>query len=363
MTKNKSDLALIFTIFFLLLALGVSLILVRQRQIIQKQAAGDTVHLSLAPDSANPSLNGSLSLKIWLNTQTRQIKYVKVVVNFDKTKLNIDSPIVLTAKDHGLGTEVFPVTTPQEANSNGSIRIILANPPGVTMPNGAIEFATLPFKAIAAGSTQVTFDAAHSQIVQDDNQAMIITSASGTYDVGGGATPTPTPTGGVTGTPTPTLTPTVTPTPTGGITPTPTGAPSISRMSNYCGKPLETILTIYGADFGATKGESKVYFRYKASAIAENTTYKEAVADIISWTNTIVFAKVPEVDFGNENKVVSKVKLVKQGYTDSPANFPPGEVAFFSISKDAARNIGDLDCNNAVNFEDFAILFNNWSGH
>lgn len=355
MIKSKSDFALIATILFLLLALGASLVLVRQRQIIQKRAVGDTATLSLAPNSGSYNLNSSISTKIWINTGTKKINIAKVVLNFDKTRLQVDSEIQPTA-NNGLGN-VITKTTPAEANTSGQITITLGVPGGqaANAPSGTIDFATIPFKAISAGTAQVTFVNDQIRIVQQvDDQLMQVTSSGATYQVGGGATGTPTPTS----TPGPTTTPTTTPVPTATPTTPPPGAPSISGISNYCGKPSETILTVYGTNFGTAQGESKVYFRYKASPIADDSTYQEALSDVASWTNTAVFARVPAVNFGSNNAVVAKIKLVKAGFADNPALFPGGSSAFFAIAQSLPKYVADLNCDNAVNEADFSILLN-----
>jgi hypothetical protein len=383
MIKNKSESTLILLVLFLLGTLVASLFLVKQRQVTQKKAAGDTTHMTLAPKTASKNVNDSLPIVIWLNTGTRQVQYVKVIVNFDKTKLNLDSAIELTAKNNGLQTEEFPPTTVQEANSTGSIRIILSNTMGTTMPSGAIEFARLPFKVIATGSTQVTFDITQSQVVQDDTQAMTLTAENGTYDLGGGSTPTPTATGQPTATPTatgapsPTPTGTIAPTPTSTVTPSPTpvrdpNAPTITRFSNYCGTvsstESESVLVLYGTKFGATQGTSKVTFKYKSDSTAADSTYKEKdVTDYVSWSDQIVVVKVPAVDFGktsagvDRTSVVSKVVLTKAGFTNDPSIFPAMDnYAFFEITHLIPKNIGDVNCSGWVNFRDYTILFNNY---
>lgn len=355
------------------MALPLTLLLSRQRQEIRKKAVGQgTAVMRLVPQTATTNTGVQtfpVEIKITApqTTNNKGISGVDAVLSYTFTGgtplLNLASGNPSSDIVRGL-PDPWSYTYRQVEVSGNTMTLSISAvymQGGTDGFNAATEqtFVTLNFHPQVNGTVNLTFNNALTKIKEKaTNNDILQAPTGGTYTVGGGATATPTPTGGVTGTPTPTSTPPVTPTPTGGITPTPTGAPNISRISNYCGKPSETILTIYGTDFGATQGESKVYFRYKASTIAEDSASQEALADVLSWTNTAVFARVPTVNFGGNNAVVAKIKLVKAGYTANPAIFPDGNTAFFAIAQSLPKYVADLNCDNAVNEADFSILLN-----
>lgn len=346
------------------MALPLTLLLSRQRQEIRKKAVGQgTAVMRLVPQTATTNTGVQtfpVEIKITApqTTNNKGISGVDAVLSYTFTGgtplLNLASGNPSSDIVRGL-PDPWSYTYRQVEVSGNTMTLSIS---AVYMQGGTDgfdatteqTFVTLNFHPQANGTVNLTFNNALTKIKEKaTNNDILQAPTAGTYTVGGGSTPTPTTTVA------PTATPTI---PVATATPPPPGAPSISRISNYCGKPSETILTIYGADFGATQGESKVYFRYKASTIAEDSTSQEALADVISWTNTAVFARVPTVNLGGNNAVVAKIKMVKAGHTANPAIFPEGNNAFFAIAQSLPKYVADLNCDNAVNEADFSILLN-----
>jgi hypothetical protein len=121
---------------------------------------------------------------------------------------------------------------------------------------------------------------------------------------------------------------------------------------------------LYGTKFGTDRGNSKIILRYKAKPFDADSTYQEVevpTGNFITWTDGHVAFKIPQVSFGSNSFVIAKIKMIKAGYEDQPALFPPQNVVFFTIAQSLPRNIGDLNCDNVVNEADFAILLNNYN--
>jgi len=213
-------------ILVIVLSLPVALTLLRQRTTYKIQAVVEPVDLSFSPSSQ--TLPPDSTFRIMVNARTNNISFARVVFTFDRTKVNLVSEITTTS---AMGT-VVERTPRTNANSTGRATLVLAVPPGVTLPTGTFEFARFNLTRIsttANDTTQLQFTQSDIQVVDTTAEAApsySFTNASLTLN----PTLTPTPTAGVTLTPTPLPTATVTPTPT--YTPTPTPAAGVTILLN-----------------------------------------------------------------------------------------------------------------------------------
>lgn len=377
-TLDKQNLLLLIFIVFLLLTLPVALLVSRQRQDIRQRASSSsgTAIVQLNPGSgSNIAVGGTYPVTI--NVSATSTPENKGISGFR---------FVLSYSYPGATSPFQPVTIadieevfPDNANKWNVLKEVSTDGKTVTI-NGIFNastgydistpktFVRINFKPQNTGTVTVNFDASLSTILAkggtlNTDILSTPTTPAGTYTVGGGSTPTPT----TTGQPSPTPTATVIPTPT---TTRPANAPTINRLSSYCGKvstaDLESVLVLYGSKFGATQGTSKVTFHYKSNSAA--TDYQDQdVMDYVSWSDTIVVVKVPAVTFPkdasgvDQKSVVSKVVITKAGFLDYPYTFPAiDNFAFFEITHSNPKNIADVNCSNLVNMEDYTVLFNNY---
>jgi len=237
------------TLSLLILSLGlaVGMILVKQKQMPPKKAAGGANASLSLPSSQTITVNQEFSVPVMLNTDGVEIVGANVVLNFATDYLELTN--VSPGPNSPFGTHL-PVdsngnftasTVKNNANSTGKIEIgaVAFNwssqqvTPGF---NGVLGITnplfTLTFKAKKTGQTTVSFgfsagstiDSNLVRINGDQVQDILskVTNLSLTIISGVSPTPTPTPKP-IIPTPTPTPKPIIpTPTPTPKLTPTPT---------------------------------------------------------------------------------------------------------------------------------------------
>jgi|GEM_PF-6093377 len=211
-------------IIFLLLGLVIALVLVRQRQIIQKRAAVGDVQIQLDPKDKSASINEEFDVNVNLITGNNKISGVDLRLFYDKTKLAVISitrdsvifphPVTGFDPDPIENTEIIKTFD----NNQGTGRFVFINRTA-TLPSGTFRIATIRLKALtetAAGTpAKLTFvnnptdPASQYEVAGETSSALdkdfnITNMVSGTtiysgdYVItGGGGTPTPTPTGGV----------------------------------------------------------------------------------------------------------------------------------------------------------------------
>src|SRR3989344_2770620 len=193
-------------ILVIVLSLPVALTLLRQRTTYKIQAVVEPVDLSFSPSSK--TLPPDSTFRIMVNARTNNISFARVVFAFDRTKVNLVSEITTTS---AMGT-VVERTPRTNANSTGRATLVLAVPPGVTLPTGTFEFARFNLTRISTTANDTT----QLQFTQSDIQVVDTTAeAAPSYSFTNASL---------------TLNPTVTPTPT--YTPTPTPAAGVTILLN-----------------------------------------------------------------------------------------------------------------------------------
>jgi len=227
---NKK-IVLSFLIFVLLLvSLGMATVLVQKRQEIRKKAAADyTASLSLSRIDVSLGTGETFPLDIILDPGGQTVVGVDVILNFDKTLLEIIN--LVPALDD------FETFAPVQGNGSPDLEDMKseANTTG-KLEFGAVSFnwgsgeiggvstiinplMTIAFRAKAAGEDTITFG--FDGLGQTTDSNVIAISGEEVVDILqdiSGNTTAVTIFGGATVTPTPELTPT----PTSALTPTPT---------------------------------------------------------------------------------------------------------------------------------------------
>lgn len=180
----------IATLLIMLVALPVSVLLVRQRQELRREAAAATT-LSLLPSSLAVQPGEQFSLEVTIDTGSNTVSAADLVITFDSSKL--------TATGITAGT-FLPVILAPGAVTSGTATIILGSLPEAPM-RGTGVLATVTFTANNVGIATVRF-AATTQVaaigesgnVLSGTQEAAVSIAIPIPTIAPSATPTPIPT-------------------------------------------------------------------------------------------------------------------------------------------------------------------------
>src|SRR3989344_2996842 len=250
-------------ILVIVLSLPVALTLLRQRTTYKIQAVVEPVDLSFSPSSK--TLPPDSTFRIMVNARTNNISFARVVFAFDRTKVNLVSEITTTS---AMGT-VVERTPRTNANSTGRATLVLAVPPGVTLPTGTFEFARFNLTRIsttANDTTQLQFTQSDIQVVDTTAEAApsyTFTNASLTLNPTV-STPTPIPTNAPTNTPTP-VPATPTPTPASGVSIVLNSATGLT-CRQVCSNQAKSCTSV-GTDSQASNAGAEIYDLNQARCI------------------------------------------------------------------------------------------------
>lgn len=202
--KKKIIGLLIF--LFLLVAIPVSVFVVRQQQELRKKAAPATT-LSISPASLSKSPQETFSINVLIDTGENTVSAADLVITFDSSKLQAQS---IMAGDFLTTVLVGGSVTESSAS------ITLGSPPA-TPKQGTGILATVAFKVIGtSGSSQIGFGSGTQVAGVGEQGNVLVGTTPGNIMIIAEGEPTPTPT--------PTLPPDVTPTPSP-TSPPPTPTP------------------------------------------------------------------------------------------------------------------------------------------
>ena len=260
----------------LLVVIPLTVYLVQQQQKTQSGAAPSTT-LGFNPASKTVAANDIVNLDVMMNPGTNQVSFVKIIINYDATKLATSAAgtaICPHKPDDSLCPNVvaFPSVLQGPTYGPGTISVTLSiggSPQNIVQT--ATKIASLSFQALVPtdpGTTQVTIDSQQTQVLSiastDQFNENVLSSVSpATITITAAvATPTPTPT------PTPAPTPVPTPTPT----PTPNAQAPVCQSLTLSGPatgtaPYSLTFTATGTSSGSTI--SKVTFNFGDSAIQD----------------------------------------------------------------------------------------------
>jgi len=254
-TKFPKKIIIAITALLVLIAgLAAALILVRQRQEVEKEAAVPTgvVKMFLTPETKSVEVGQEFSVDILLNTQNQIISAMTIQLDYPYSgekppisakAIDINSNLVISDDWN------FPIKTITEQGGKGQIRIAGFNKSELGYKTtGEEKVATITFKANSAGSINVSFNATESKVTSKSTtpqDVLLVPSSTGTYTASG-ETDSPSPTAEQNSSPTPTttLTPTVQATATASATAAPipvTGASSTTILGIATGSLLLVI--------------------------------------------------------------------------------------------------------------------------
>ena len=219
--NSKKILLTIVGIIVLIAGIGAGVFLVQKQQELRKQAAPAT-NLSLLPASINTEIGQTFNLSVAIDTAANTVTAADIYVTYD--------PQVVEAQSIDPGSFLPVVLLPAATdNTIGKASITLGSSP--TEPKqGTGTLATITFKALTAGTANITFSA-QTQAAGVGEQGNVLTGTNPATVVIASAPPTSSPTSSPTSTasPSPTSSATQAPTasPTGSSSPTssPTSPP------------------------------------------------------------------------------------------------------------------------------------------
>jgi hypothetical protein len=134
--------------------------------------------VTLSPQEGSYSLGKVFAVNIVINSPDN-VAFVKLTLSFDKTKLNLASP-VKTSSDF---STVVRLTSVSIANTTGNLEITTAIPGGKfnVTPKGGISYATLQLKGINKGPAELKINSAKSDIFLTNSPKLLFSDFSANY--------------------------------------------------------------------------------------------------------------------------------------------------------------------------------------
>lgn len=161
--ESKSGNVLIKVLIFALILAGLAaaLYFVRQKQSLNSQADSNVAYLTLTPSKATLPAG----VLVLIDPKRKPMVFAKVVINFDKSQVQLSADPVVTDKFKNVAT----VTSMADANSSGQIVISAGVDPQSSSPKlVATQLATLEFAAAATEvnptTNNVSIDSSLSQV-------------------------------------------------------------------------------------------------------------------------------------------------------------------------------------------------------
>jgi hypothetical protein len=311
---------------FLLVAIPLTLLAVYLPLMLWPKAQTADPHLYLAPETS--SMPPNITYQLMMDAKTHQIGFVRAVLTFDRTRINLASEITTTASLNQVDSNNNPWiirTSRTDANNSGKIILVLGLKPNSTAPTGNFELAKLPFTAVTTTSnlsTAINFDSADIQLVNLSVNQLAFTSKSASITLNPSG-PTNTPAPNPTATPTPSG-----PSPTPGATTTvtyqiTTGADDV----NEDGTGFNATNTEGWIGSGSNTASSFTGLRFTNINVPQNATVKEAYFEVLSSTdqwNPVVYTLYAD-NSGNSSTFSSTSKPSQRTGTTATVNYNKDE--------------------------------------
>ena len=347
-------------------------------------AANPASTLSFSQNTIPVNSTSPTSVNLIFNANTSRVGFVRAQLTFDKTKIKLTQEIVPTTTLK----KVISVTTMANANSTGTVTIILGLDPAdiANAPTGSFTLATLSLEALSntASSSSLSFVASGIQIVDMTATPFTVSTTNATVTVAGPtatatATPTASPTPSPSPTPTHTASPTASPSPTPTVTPTPTSTTSTSASLNLHVKlqGINTQANNKAVTVTFKNGNTVVLTQNNVNLVSDSTgTYAGSVSNITPGTYDIYikepthlqkkFAAVTLVagnntedwtaapmlagDFNNDNKIdITDIGLILANYTQ------------LSVPVNQTNQVYDVNGDGIINIQDVAVALSNYT--
>jgi hypothetical protein len=377
---------LLIVIAFVLAAIPVTTFLSGQRQDAKKDAVGETVNLSIVPQTNAGDIitpDGTFSREIYIiNDTNAPLSAFEIHLSYPVQLLQVTS---IDASASPFTTEVFNAFD----NTAGTIHIERVNITG-TVSAATVLAARVHFRALQLGTADVAFG--NALIVanfpgQQPTSLGISSKNGGTYIITTPVSPTPTPSTTQTPTLTPTITSTRTPTPTATNTPTTTPTPSATTTPTITPTSTPLILSIMLSFQG--RNYSGANNQISTQISANNTTFSTTATTCSGGTTCAAGEfKINNLSIpGLTTGIPYTVTFKPVGYLERQQQITlvPGttmldmrSVVFCAGDVDASGQVNvfdynellvnfkktnvrsDIDGSGVVNALDFSLLLNNW---
>lgn len=277
----------------------VSLLFLRQTFLVKKiapstKASDNRVVLTWLPTAITKKIGETAAFSVLIDTKQYTVSAVELVLRYDPLKLELKPENIVHSNSVNFLPDLLANNTKIE---NGKVTIILLCSAG-TPKKGTGPLVSFNFKALTAGTTNITFD--ESTIVaaiEEPNQNVFGPVSSSSVTIQSIVVPTitltPTVIPTATSTPTPTIIPTRTPTVNLTATPTPT-IPIHTPTPTATSTPTPTtslqssvILNLKLKFQGIVKKPMNNSMKVKVAFIDNSGTKKEASGDFVADDNGI----------------------------------------------------------------------------
>ncbi len=165
----------------------------------------------MEPDSGSYNNGDEFTVAVWVDPAGKDVQAMDMIINFDKSRLDVDKSKIVDENYFDYGSSVFNVD-----NVTGQMKLYVFSSQGSYSKNTKGKVVTVTFRAKAEGTAALNFvcdtaaDTGGSAIrnVNEDNFIDCSANGSGNYTISGSSGSDPTPT------PTPTISDSSSPTPT-----------------------------------------------------------------------------------------------------------------------------------------------------
>jgi len=170
-----------------------------------------TTRFYMEPDSGSYNNGDEFTVAVWVDPAGKDVQAMDMIINFDKSRLDVDKSKIVDENYFDYGSSVFNVD-----NVTGQMKLYVFSSQGSYSKNTKGKVVTVTFRAKAEGTAALNFvcdtaaDTGGSAIrnVNEDNFIDCSANGSGSYTISGSSGSDPTPT------PTPTISDSSSPTPT-----------------------------------------------------------------------------------------------------------------------------------------------------
>lgn len=194
-------LLIIGVIITLLATIPLTVYFLQKQQDVQSHAAPAT-RLYFNPPSASKNVGDTFSMDVMMDPGSNQVSFVKLTISYDQNKINTVTSGTTCGTAFCVDASKFPATIEGPIYNPGNVSVTLsvgANPTNVIQ--AVTKIGTITFQAKdTTGSTpsQITFGSQTQvlSIASSDQPSENVLSGStpGSVTIGGGVSPTPSPT-------------------------------------------------------------------------------------------------------------------------------------------------------------------------
>lgn len=145
---NNLKSLLILLLLVSAIPITVSLVLIQTRY-FSRAALNEAQYLFVPLNGVMPP---DQQVELLLNTGTQHVGFVRTVLSFDPSKMQLSSEIIPSTAL----TTVNKKTSMAEANTTGTIEMVFSMWPGDATPSGLLNIAKMPFRSVSSSPNDTT---------------------------------------------------------------------------------------------------------------------------------------------------------------------------------------------------------------